>query len=257
MKNIVFYTGLTALVLLMAVGAWSSDLSVYYDYESISGGTIPDMSGHGHDGTINGVIVLAGGVRGNAAQFATGSFLDLDGANFPADCIPTSAFTLCAWVKCENTGGDHAVFNARASDETWLIHPDIRGGGQYRFCLRGDGSNKICDMKAGTVVWDEWIHYAGTYSQAGGMAILYINGEVIGEEIQANVDIAGDWGLGARVGYNIDNARPFTGLMDDFCIYKKALSQDEIQALMEGGPPEVVAVSPQGKLAATWADIKQ
>jgi len=257
MRNFVFYTGLTALVLLMAVSAWS-DLVIYYDFETMSGDTVLDVSGNGHDGVIIGDIVSAGGVNGNAAQFATGSYLDLGGASIPAADIPTSAFTLSAWVKCENTGGDHAIFNARASDETWLIHPDIRGGGQYRFCLRGNGANKICDIKAGTVVWDEWTHYAGTYSRADGKATLYINGEVLEQvDALADVDIAGDWGLGARVGYNIDDARPFTGLMDDFCIYNEALSQDEIEVLMEDGPPEATAVSPKGKLAATWADIKK
>lgn len=258
MKKFVFYTGLTALVLLMAVGAWAVDLEglvIYYSFNTASGGKILDESGNGHDGAINGDITLVdGGKHDKAAKFATGSFLDLDGPNFPAEDIPTSAFTLSAWIKCENTGGDHAIFNARAADNTWIIHPDIRSGGQYRFCLRGNGSNKICDIKAGTVAWNEWTHYAGTYSKATGKATLYINGEVLEEvDALAKVDVASDWGLGARVGYNIDNKRPFTGLMDDFLLWKRALSLDEIKELMEG----FVAVSPKGKLAATWADIKK
>jgi len=47
-------------------------------------------------------------------------------------------------------------------------------------------------------------------------------------------DIAGDWGLGARVGLTIDDARPFTGLMDEFRMYTRALSQDEILEIMQG-----------------------
>lgn len=60
--------------------------------------------------------------------------------------------------------------------------------------------------------------------------------------------------MGARVGKNIDDARPFTGLMDDLCIWSKALTQDEIKALMETG---VTPVSPKGNLGTTWGQIKK
>lgn len=254
MKRFVLFTGLTFLMFLLTVGVWA-DLVIYYSFDSIVGSDVPDDSGHGHPGVINGDITLADGKYGSAGKFTTGSFLDLDGANFPAEDIPTSDFTLSAWTKCENTGGDHAIFCAKASDETWLIHPDIRGGGQYRFCLRGDGSNKICDIKAGAVAWDTWTHYAGTYSRTTGKATLYINGDVLEEvDALADVDIAGDWGLGARVGYNIDDARPFTGLMDDFSIWKTALTQAEIIDLMDNGP---APVSPKGNLGTTWGQIKE
>jgi hypothetical protein len=47
-------------------------------------------------------------------------------------------------------------------------------------------------------------------------------------------DISGDLGMGACVGYNIDDARPFTGLMDEFRMFTRALSQDEILEIMQG-----------------------
>ena len=266
MKTFVF-AGLTCLVLLWVVGTSfalddTTGLVIYYSFDELGGDIVPDMSGNGHDGVINGDITLGDGQHSLAANFTTGSFLDLDGANFPAEDIPTSAFTLCAWIKCENTGQDHALFNARASDETWLIHPDVRSDGQYRFCLRGSGSNKICDIKSGSVAWDEWTHYAGTYDRAAGKATLYVNGEVL-EQVDALVDadVAGDWGLGARVGYNIDDARPFTGLMDDFCIWSRALTQDEINDLMGKGitPVEngVTPIQPKNSMTTTWGIIKR
>ncbi|MBC8234278.1 LamG domain-containing protein [bacterium] len=260
MKKFLLSAGLTCLVLLWIVGTSFAyeDLVIYYSFDQLDGDNVPDMSGHGHDGAINGDITLADGKNGMAAKFTTGSFLDLDGANIPAEDIPTSDFSLCAWIKCENTGQDHSIFNARASDTTWLIHPDVRSGGQYRFCLRAYESNepnKICDIKEGTVAWDEWIHYAGTYSKESGITALYINGEPIAEieALAPDLDIAGDWDLGARVGYNIDDSRPFTGLMDDFCILKKALTQDEIQELMEIGP---ATVQPQNSMTTTWGILK-
>ena len=84
-------------------------------------------------------------------------------------------------------------------------------------------------------IFHGWLHFAGTYDKASGKAFLYINGEVVREENIANPqDIAGDWGQGARVGYNIDNARPFTGLMDMFWLFKRALAQGDIEKAMQG-----------------------
>jgi hypothetical protein len=53
-------------------------------------------------------------------------------------------------------------------------------------------------------------------------------------DVASPADLAGDWNQGARVGYTIDNARPFTGLMDEFRMYTPALTQAEIQEIMQG-----------------------
>jgi hypothetical protein len=218
-------------------------LVLYYTFDQV-GAIVADQSGKGHDGVVHGdVTAFAEGKCNGAAQFkgiggpAGQSYLDLNGPSIPADDIPTTAITLAAWVKCQNTGGHHAIFNARASDATWVIHPELRSNGVFRWLLRAAGSVVIFDMSAGSVTWDQWLHYAGTYDKATGKAILYINGQVVGEQNVANPqNIAGNWGSGARVGYNIDNARPFTGLMDELYLFKRALTADEIKQIMEKKP---------------------
>ena len=234
-----FYPVLFLLVFFLSTNTFADlladpDLVIYFSFDEVSD-IVADQSGNGHDGVVNGDVTAdPGGKRNGAAKFATGSYLDLDGPSIPPEHIPTTSMTLAAWVKCENTGQDHAIFNARASDNTWLVHPELKSGGDFRWLLRSyDGT--IFDIRAGAVTWDEWLHYTGTYDKATGKAILYINGEVVREETVSNpADIAGDWGSGARVGYNIDNNRPFTGLMDMLWLFKRALSQDEIFKAMQG-----------------------
>jgi len=215
--------------------AGDPSLVIYYDFDEV-GDIVADQSGKGHDGTVVGdVTAEAEGMYGGAANFATGSYLDLDGPSIPAEDIPTSAMTLAAWIKIANTGGDHEIFSARASDESWLIHPEPKSSGDIRWLLRSYGGTTIFQIRAGTVTWDEWLHFAGTYDKATGKAALYINGELIEEvDVTSPADIAGDWDLGARVGLTIDDGRPFTGLMDEFRMYKRALSQDEILTIMQG-----------------------
>ena len=210
-------------------------LSIHYTFDEV-GAVVADQSGKGHDGAVVGEVTAdPAGMIAGAAKFANAGYLDLDGPSFAAEDIPTSGITLAAWIKCENNGSHHALFNARASDQTWLVHPEARSNGEFRWLLRSYGGTTMFDIRAGAVTWDEWLHFAGTYDKASAKAALCINGELVSEmDVASPDDIAGDWGLGARVGKNIDDARPFTGLMDEFRLYTRALSQDEIVDMMAG-----------------------
>ena len=235
------------------------DLVLYFDYEDFDGDTVLEKSGRGYDGAINGDVTQSNdGKIGKAAHFTSGSFLDLDGPNIKAEDIPTEGMSILAWLNVEAVT-DMAIFNARAGDGTWLVHPEARGGGNYRWLNRGPNpSRTIFDIRAGENKANEWRHYAGTYSRADGLAVLYINGEKVGEE-QARLDtaIAGDWDQGARVGYNIDNNRPFAGLMDDLNIWKRGLSEAEVNDIMNNGLGTVLtAVEADGKLTTTWGRLK-
>jgi hypothetical protein len=233
------------------------DLVLYFDYEDFTGDTVVEKSGNGYDGAINGDITQSNdGKFGKAAHFASGSFLDLDGANVNAEDIPTEGMSLVAWINVESVA-DMAIFNARAGDNTWLVHPEARGDGNYRWLNRSPGGTTIFDIRGGENKANEWQHYAGTYSRADALAVLYINGEKVGEE-KARLDtpIADNWGNGARVGFNIDNKRPFTGLMDELNVWKRGLTEEEVNAIMNDSVEVFLAVEAHGKLATTWGNLK-
>ncbi len=234
------------------------DLVLYFDYEEFKGDTVLEKSGRGYDGEINGKITQSDdGKFGKAGLFASTSFLDLDGPNIDPDDIPTEGMSILAWINVDNIT-DMALFNARAGDGTWLVHPEARGDGNYRWLNRGHNPGKtIFDIRAGSNKAKEWVHYGGTYSRAEGLAVLYINGKKVGEE-KARLDtpIAGDWDQGARVGYNIDNKRPFAGLMDDLTVWKRGLTEEEVNGIMNDGVEAFLAVEARGKLATTWGKLK-
>lgn len=235
----VFLLGLAGIV--SAEIPRDPNLVIYYSYDTV-GVIVPDESGKGHNGTVNGDVSAApSGIKWyGAAEFLgewgpTGySYLDLDSPHYSAEDIPKSAITLAAWVRCSKTGKDHAIISCRASDNTWVVHPQINDNGTYRWLLRTNGGATIFNLNGvGSHGWDEWRHYAGTYDSVTGKGILYIDGVVV-----ASVDVTpgqyiADWGTGARVGYNIDNARPFTGLMDELYLFTRALSQTEVNELLE------------------------
>jgi hypothetical protein len=211
------------------------EVVLYFSFDNIVGDKVPDESGRGYDGKINGTIELVPGKRGKAAKFAGGAFIDLTNVIKTED-IPDKEITICAWVNCQNTGGHHEIFNARGGDGTWIVHPELRGEGYYRWLFRTTGGTTIFEFKAGTVTWDTWVHFAGVYSAVKNYAALYINGEEIAKQDVGGQLMMKDWSQGVRVGLTIDNARPFTGLMDDLIVWSKALTQDEIKKVMVNGP---------------------
>ena len=265
-----FYSISILVMFVMGTNAFADllsdpDLVIYYSFDEVTD-IVADQSGNGLDGVVMGdVSADPDGKRNGAAKFegtggASGfSYLDLDGPDVPSEYIPTNAITLAAWGKVENTGGDHAIFNARAGDSTWVIHPEFRSNGQFRWLLRSYGGTTMFDIRAGAVTWGEWQHFAGTYDKDTGKAMLYINGEQVQElDVPSPDDIAGDWGSGARVGYNIDNARPFTGLMDMLFLFKRALSLDEILKAMQGEAyPYSLSPSPEdgSYVEDTWVTL--
>ncbi len=217
------------------------NLVIYYSYDTV-GAIVPDESGKGHNGAVCGdVSGVASGIKWYGAAEFLGewgptkySYLDLDSPHYAATDIPRSAITLAAWVKCRKTGKDHAIMSIRAADNTWIMHPQINDNGSFRWLLRSYGGTTIYNIVAGTHGWDEWVHYAGTYDKKAGLMTLYIDGAVVQQQSIPNApSIAGDWGTGARIGYNIDNARPFTGVMDEFYLFTRALSLAEINALLD------------------------
>ncbi|HIA66501.1 TPA: LamG domain-containing protein [Candidatus Poribacteria bacterium] len=247
------------MLTLLMVGTTSSvaGLTFYYDFEEIKDGAIPDRSGNGLNGKIVGDVTLDGGKVGKAARFKNKGYLDLNGAKVPANLIPSKGFSLLAWVNVE-ADGDQAIFNAWAADNTWLIHPEVRpGGGYYRWTVRTDGGVTIGEVKKGKPVKNEWHHFAAIYDSVTGVATLYIDGVEVGKDARAGSKgktVNSNWDKGARVGYNVDNGRNFTGRMDEVGLWDEALALDQVKKYMDGLPQ--AAVDAKGKLASKWGRIK-
>ncbi|MDD9972655.1 MAG: hypothetical protein OXU27_01550 [Candidatus Poribacteria bacterium] len=61
-----------------------------------------------------------------------------------------------------------------------------------------------------------------------------------------------NWGVQAEIEHH-KNSRGFDGLMDEFYMFARALSEDEIKEVMDG---EFLSVEPADKLTTTWGSLK-
>lgn len=107
------------------------------------------------------------------------------------------------------------------------------------------------------ISFDEWVHMAFTYDGANGT--IYLNGEMafqaeaIGPINKSDRCLTvGEWLSWIPLAWI-----PL-GRVDDAAVWLIALTQGEIQTVMNNGVAAgVVAVEAAGKLATTWADIKR
>jgi len=278
MRRKLIYVFSFILVLCLAGNASPADdpsLVIYYDFEGFGNNLfVLDKSGNGNDAVVVGSVsglAGAGNMGSEACQITgDGSYLDLDGPNFPLEDIPTTAFTLAYWMKPDDTGDTQTIFSALADPHSWCHGGYIRNN-QYHAHIGDASNNYIINGYEGTVEYGVWHHMALTWElvpgEHGGGA-MYIDGELAAEygndfvEAPPGVLAAKNWGSmnhgGARIGMDVDDSWQFSGLLDDFFVFKRALSQAEIRELMQGmGSPVALGPTPaDGSLHPdTWANL--
>ncbi|MCA9023731.1 MAG: exo-alpha-sialidase [Planctomycetaceae bacterium] len=212
---------------------------------AIDGGRniVADMSGNGHTAAIVGDVIAGEGVSGAGADFPGGvgntadDYIAIDVEKIAPSDIPTSAITLATWVKVEDTGNTHEIFASQTGSGEFITHVELRNNNTIRFLLRDDSGNDIINFIGSSYSFDTWFHIAATYDQATNQVVVYVNGvSVFSGPATSNVNIGSDWDLGARVGSTTDNARPFTGEMDEFYLFSRALSGPEVMTLASVPP---------------------
>ena len=249
-------------------------LTVYYSFDQF-GEDVEDESGNGLTGLVIGEVMPdADSVRGGGSAFfdepleADGSAFAIGGCDvgfedaceaIPRELLPLSGLTVAAWLKVNETGSDQSVYQTWSLDGSFVTHAQLQGDGQFRLRLRGqlqaDNINSTDKWYTDGVngfepyPFEEWFHYVGTYSEAAGEIAFYYNGEqVVDEAADGNAGSIelGDWGQAATIGL-VPNSRgrQLFGSMDEFYIFNRALSEEEVGLLYNlvepGGPTKLQA----------------
>ncbi|MEV0386803.1 LamG domain-containing protein [Nonomuraea sp. NPDC050643] len=187
-----------------------------YGMEEGDGGTVHDMSGNGHDGTVRDPLWTAGRF-GRALRFDGAA--DLSRALAVPDAAalrPTSAMTLTAWIRPDvDLAGCQVV--AKMMDATTFSYGLVNGPGGVRIGgqLHGDHTASPAE---------EWWYLALVYD---GTSVRLTGNGWEGFTVPATGDL--DGGPGPLViGGQGDLSSCFTGVIDEVRLYDRALSNQEI-----------------------------
>jgi hypothetical protein len=242
-----------------AQSALRDDLVSYwtFDQADIDGETVRDAFGNNH-GTMKGNPQVVEGKVGEALEF-NGSDDFIEVPNSPTLNI-TEAVTILAWIKpiggYPGQYGHIAGINrvgGQTEDAYYLnvgyynqehdkVSLGIIGEGVVETPLQGDTQ----------VLQDVWTFAAGVFSPGKFMRV-YIDGQLDGEQtsVPESIQIAPTvFTMGAIVA-SADYS--FQGVIDEVVVYKRALTDKEIQMVMQVGP---LSVNSTGKLATFWGRIK-
>jgi regulation of enolase protein 1 (concanavalin A-like superfamily) len=235
--------------------AWSAlagldpSLAVYWPLDEGTGTIAHDMTINANNGTISaGPTWAPVGKIGGALNF-TGTG-DIRGAHVAMD---QRSFTIAMWVNPTlPASGSQILFSEQSSGANSVsLHLRIGGPASTDSPVSGirfGFYNDDLDSPANVVKSNTWYHLTFWYDWASKAKRIYINGVQIaaGTSTTGFLATSGVICLGSWYGGNY-----FTGMVDDFQIYQKALSDKEIQSIMAGLSNKSVAVNVSPEDGAT------
>lgn len=232
-----------------AVGVWLLDEG--------SGDTVADSSGNGNDGEFIGNPKWIDGMFGKALHFDGKDDMVPVGQN---EILRVSEGTMMNWINiktADDTGLSSMTIpydDGPAWDAPYRSLGLGTWQGQLRYWIAINDQNQ--EIQPGNIKVDQWYHEAITFD--GETRKAYLDGE-LAQAVEGPGKITyGKPTPTAVIGSaSVEVPRElFNGYVDEIAIFNVALSEEDINEIIDNGLKGILAVDPKGKVTTTWADIK-
>ena len=276
MKNLVRSCVLNFTLVLCALGVLlplevsikpkvsKEGLMIHYSFDkaTISGTDIKDLSGNSNDGVIKVKQKTFQGKVAEGMQFAGAEPDYIAVKNHHYSKANVAEFTILAWVKAPSRGmiasWDRSEFFRFGVGDDQLGNNDFVAFDTCCPITDWHGETKITD--------DKWHHVVASYNR--GKQLIFVDGKLdaektvghklMGKEI-VRYGYIGTGSEAATFGAPTGPTWAFKGIMDEFMLFHRSLTADEVAHLATGPahPFQVgTAVNSKDKIAVTWARIK-
>ncbi len=237
------------------------DLMVWYNFEETVGNQFADLSGHRNHARVVGNVSRIKGKNGQAVFFnGKGSHLDC-GSNESLRLM--SDFTLSLWVKMQPSPQPYPVITSwrKPGDKTyagWSFYAGCPGEPGFYPIFVTDPNGEWLRGYGPNVDDDKWIHYCFTVDR-NNIGTFYINGRKHENRMLLKPVTTHDGNLVIGV-YSADAENYcFRGAVDEFRLYKRALTEGEITDVYQAGlagiyAPEDVALQNAVKISPVLAE---
>ncbi len=214
----------------------------HWTFDDGKGSIARDVSGRGNHGTVMGGAKWTQGIIGGALEFdGMDDFVSIPNeSKFDI----TGSVTVSAWIRVQSfTKSWQAIVTK--GDRTWRLHR-ANSGNSVGFACSDLSRNQTGDLYGDKDVADgRWHHVAGVLD--GTRISIYVDGALDASAASSPNISVNDYSV--LIGENAETTgRLFRGLIDDVRIYDRALSVDELRALVKAGG---VAVPPPSHPAET------
>jgi hypothetical protein len=237
----------------LSIGGYTSTSQVakanLVGYWSFNGNVVDSVSNTA--GTAVGTS-FTGGVVGQALQGANNSYVV---SATPAAIQNLTSFTFTSWVHSpQNTNGIVGIMDIAHADNFWgnLTVFWENGGtatsGNLKIHVNNNGVDAWLGNYAVADPWDKWINIAVSYDETSSTFKIYINGSILATKTQAgygplHFQLASNMVFGTvqfQTNPSLTSATTsqswasyLTGQLDEVRIYNKALSDNDVSAIVK------------------------
>jgi len=222
---------LDAGLIVTPVQPSNADLVGHWKFDDGFGSTAVDSSVNANNGALVGDTQWVTGHDVGALRFdGTDDYVELPIGSLISS-LTNSTFAI--WVNFSNAGGAwQRIFDFGTGETAYMfLSPRIGMTGEMRFAItvEGGGAPEQMATAPGTLP-SGWHHVAVTIDAGKDTITLYLDGSVVAQNTQATLSpsdlgvTTNNW-LG-RSQYIADAG--YTGLLDEFRIYKRALAEAEV-----------------------------
>lgn len=223
-------------------------------FDDGSGEVAEDTSGKGNHGKLMGTQ-WGGGKFGTALEFDGVDDYVISSAN--VGISGNTERTIAFWFKPTSSDGRQSIVVWGAGETLKLYFIEYNGfqGGPNNIYVGGFDGDAYTEE---TLPLNQWHHVAAVHPGNISETTIYYNG--VSQAIKLWTGNQGEEHKTAdspvSIGYDgVLSRQPFKGSIDEVGIFNVALTEADIQSVMEGFEA-IAAVSPAGKLATAWSVIK-
>jgi len=240
---------LTYIYKWMVNGVSFAEILLPFDTESDT--IVKDYSDNDNKGTVSGAVWTDEGVVGGAYYFSGASdYIEFD-LPPPFYDISNTDFTISLWLKSDDINDDwRSVLEARYDTKNFIRM--FQCGTEIHFGVSDDGIKRA--VRTETLSSNTWYHITGVWDASEKSLEIYTNGEV--SEETGNRNYANGAQTGLHLGHGTASSRFWLGYIDDFQVYSRTLSSNQINQIYlgskDGSSDKRVIVSEETALGDVW-----
>jgi hypothetical protein len=230
-----------------------AEILMPFDTENIS--TAKDYSDNRNDGSIHDAVWTDNGTVGGAYYFGGSSeYISLDLPSVFND-ISINDFTICLWIKSDDITDDWRIVLMASFDNKNFVKL-FQYGTEIHCGLCEDGVKRA--VRTENLSSNTWYHIACVWDASEKSLSIYMNGNISSEIGNRNYAMGVGVGL-LELGHGSSSSRFWLGYMDEFEVYDRVLSADQIYqnyiSTKDGNSNERVVVSGETILGTVWQCI--
>jgi hypothetical protein len=216
------------------------ELIAHWAFDEQSGTTVADRSGNGRDGQLTGGTWVATGRFGGGLQLKPG-----DTVTIPSFPQATPDWTVSVWIN--QSAADRAAFTTERAVVLTAEKPSM-GGWELEFDPRpgfdwleasyyvAPPTNDYVVLDCKCLEIDRWMHWTAVFDSTNGRFSLYRDARLADSASLPAPILPGASDL--YIGRWEPGGRSLSGVIDDFAVWSRALSGDEVAAIDARAVPD-------------------